>query len=184
MKRALILIPLLPLLALAACETAAPPPPPMRYRPPPPPPVISGDRFDARDFAWSERNGRNVIDGEVVLHTKKSGGFTCADGSIALTPETALSAARTLRLYGSTDHATTSVEAVRERSAGESAPAYAAYVRSTKCDAAGHFVFRDLPDGGWFLIARAKPERGDGTPVVIMRRVEARGGIVQSLGLR
>jgi hypothetical protein len=184
-RSALGLLALIPFLALSACETqGGPPPPPPGYgqvhRPPPP---GSATHYDARDFAWSAETGGNAINGRVAYRTKTVSAFTCAGGSVVLTPETPYSSARTMRLYQSVQHAVTTGDAVRERSAGDGAPPYASFVRSATCDAAGRFGFHDLPDGAWFLVLRAKPVHGDGAAVVIMRRVEARGGTALNLDL-
>ena len=185
MKPILPLLSFAALLALAACGTSQGPPPPYPvaapHRPPPP---GSADHFDARDFAWSNAQGGNSITGRVMLHTKTSGAFSCAGGSVALTPETPYSAARTLHLYGSDQHAVASVESVRDRSAGEGPPPYASFVRSGTCGDDGRFAFHDLPDGAWFLIARAKPVHGDGAALVIMQRVVTRDGQTVALDLK
>jgi hypothetical protein len=173
MKR---LIPLLPLLALAACQATGPAP-----RPASRPPAAEINPVDAQ-FGWSARAGANSVTGSVVYRTKANGAFSCAGRSVALTPAAPLSAERTEHLYGSSDHAVASIADVRERSSGQAAPAYAAYVRSTQCDEAGHFAFRDLPDGAWFVVATAKPAKGD--PVAIMHQVEARGGVNRAVTLR
>src|SRR5262249_34850195 len=145
MKQILPLLAVGSLLALAACETEGVAPPPLPdHRPPPP---GSANHYNARDFAWSSEQGSNGFSGRVAYRTKTAGPLTCAGGSVALTPEAPFSSARTLRLYGSVQHAVASVETVRERSAGEAAPPYASYVRSTSCDDNGHFTFTDLPDG-------------------------------------
>lgn len=170
MKR---LLPFAALLALAACETTGPAPRP---------PLATGLGHDA--FAWSNRTGANAIHGSVAYATKAAGRFTCADGSVALTPVAPASSDRTEKLYGSTEHAVATVEEVRSRSAGMAEPDYANYVRSTRCDTQGRFSFQGLPNGDWFLIARAKSSHGKGADVVIMRRVETRGGRAEVLELR
>lgn len=167
MKR---LLPFAALLALTACETQGP----QHILPP--------THRDA--FAWSSSEGANSLRGSVAYATRAAGHFTCADGSVALTPAAPASAQRTLKLYGSTEHAIATVETVRTRSAGMEEPAYATYVRSTKCDDHGRFAFSGLPDGDWFLIVRAKPARGRGDDVVIMQKVATHGAGNQVLLLR
>ena len=185
MKPILPLLSFAALLALAACGTTQGPPPPYPVAPAhQPPPPGSADHFNARDFAWSNGQGGNSITGRVMLRTKASGAFSCAGGSVALTPETPYSAARTLHLYGSDQHAVASVESVRDRSAGEGPPPYTSFVRSTACGDDGRFSFSGLPDGAWFLIARAKPVHGDGAPQVIMQRVVTRDGQTVALDLK
>jgi hypothetical protein len=173
MKR---LIPLVALLALAACSTTGPMPGPGPAPAPPPNPVDY-------QFGWSARSGPNSIAGAVAYRTKAGGLYTCAGRSVALTPAAPMSADRTEHLYGSTEHAVAPIQAVRDRSAGEAPPAYANYVRAGQCDETGHFAFQDLPDGSWFLIVTAKPARA-GEPVVIMNAVSARGGIRQAVAVR
>ena len=113
-------LPLLPVLVLAACETVSPQPHPA----PSPQPRVATGGYEARAFDWSTQTGANSLQGHIAYRAKTSA-YTCAGGSIALTPATAYSARRTERLYGSTEHAVESVERVRARSAGEAAPPYA-----------------------------------------------------------
>ncbi len=186
MTRALPLLALTPFLALAACETSGGPPPPgpgygQVHRPPPP---GSATHYDARDFEWSAQSGANAVNGRVAYRTKAVSAYTCAGGSVALTPETPYSSARTMKLYESVQHAVTTTAAVRERSGADGKPPYADFVRSTTCDPSGRFAFNGLPDGAWFLVTRAKPVRGESEPVVIMRRIETHGGVSLNLDLR
>ncbi len=177
MKR---LIPLLPLVLLAACETTqGPPPPPHRAAPPP---AASGPADELAAFAWSSQTGTNGIVGTVGWRTKASA-YSCAGGSVGLTPDAPASARRTEKLYGSSEHAVDTLAAVRARSAGEAAPAYGEYVRSARCGDDGRFAFTDLPDGSWFLIVRAHPLKGAGEEMVIMQRVETGGGATRTLAL-
>lgn len=135
--------------------------------------------FDAAAFGWSSLAGANSIEGQVVY----AGGtrrWSCT-GSIGLTPETPWTRQRFLSLYGSTERAVVPAAVVRARTVTEASSDYRTFVRNTACDAQGRFVFTDLPDGAWFLIA---PIQSDGVdPVVIMRRVETRGGRVTALTL-
>jgi hypothetical protein len=52
-------------------------------------------------------------------------------------------------------------------------------VRSVPCEN-GRFAFTGLPDGSWFIIA---PVSAGGDRVVLMRRVETRGGRAISVTL-
>lgn len=135
--------------------------------------------FDAAAFGWSTLVGSNSIEGQMAY----AGGarrWTCT-GSVGLTPETAWTRQRFLSLYGSTERAVIPAAVVRARTVVEASSDYRTFVRNTACDASGRFTFTDLPDGGWFLIA---PIQSDGSdPVVIMRRVETRGGRVTALTL-
>jgi hypothetical protein len=172
------------LAAVAACGTVSGPIGVPGPRQPPPPPPPSSTEFFARDFAWSAGTGANTLNGAVAYRTKAKGAFTCAGGSVGLTPATPLSERRIVKLYGNTDRAIATVEEVRQRGAGDPPPAYGDYVRTVQCDAKGKFSFNGLPDGTWFLVVRARPLKGTvAQGVVMMRRVDAVGGGVQTITL-
>lgn len=152
-------------LLLAGCETG--PTGPYGPVPPPPPPP------PRNEFAWSTANGPNVIEGSAVWR-RDHRTFTCAGQSVALTPETPYTRRRMVELYGSDEQAIRSVAEVRARSAAGPSRDYRAYLRSTQCDGEGRFVFRGLPDGGWFVIVRGASRSG--AAEVGMRHVRAEGG--------
>lgn len=159
-------------LLLAACSTprapvyapSVPAPGPVPPPPPPPPP---------NEFAWSVRPGTNGLAG-VGVWVRGGRRFSCAGKSVLLTPETPYTRQRMVELYGSDEAAVRTVGEVRARNTGEPKRDYKAYVRPSQCDARGGFGFRDLPDGGWFLILRASSAAGD--EVVALQRVHVAGG--------
>jgi len=165
MKR---LLPLLPLALLAACQTT-----PTRDEGPR---TGGSTSFRAEDFAWSTAEGRNIVRGQVAYRSASKQAYTCAGGSVGLTPETAYSRQRISALYGSTSHAVVPLATLRSRQVAAAGGDYGRYVRTTTCDAQGRFSFTGLPDGGWYVIARARPTSGSGEEMAIVRRVEARGG--------
>lgn len=162
---------------LAACaSTPAPPPPRAVVAPPPPPPPPP---TPLEEFAWSQRPGANNLIGAVQYRPAANQTWTCAGQSVALTPETSYSRSRMATLYGSPDRALQTVTAVRTRSAANPGLDYSRFVQTTTCDAQDSFAFRQLPDGAYFIIARVRQTRpvgatGDG--MVIMQRVELKGG--------
>jgi hypothetical protein len=149
-------------LLLAGCQTGPSGPLP----PPPPPPPRS-------EFEWSAANGRNVIEGEAVWRSNGHT-FTCAGQKVGLTPETPYTRQRMTELYGSDEAAIRTVAEVRARSANAPTRDYSAYIRFTECDSRGRFVFRDLPNGGWFVIAPAVS--ASGAKEVGLRRAHVAGG--------
>lgn len=167
-----VLRPLLALTAVAAltgaCATA-----PTGARPLPPP---SGG-FQADDFAWSARAGQSSINGRIEY---RQGGqsYRCT-GSVGLTPETPYTRARFQTLYGATDRAAVPAAVVRARTVDDAGTDYRSYVRSSPCSD-NRFSFSGLPDGGWFVIV---PVSAGGETVVLMRRVETRGGRAVDLTL-
>lgn len=133
--------------------------------------------FSASDFAWSQAQGRNAVQGRVAYRD-----WTCGGGAVGLTPDTPYSRSRVARLYGSTESAVLPVAEVRSRQVGEAGDDYSAFVRTTRCDANGAFRFASLPDGSWFVIGRARPQAA-GEGVALMKRVQTRGGRVVAVQL-
>lgn len=150
--------------ALAAC---APMNAPTVYGPPPP-----SSAFRADDFGWSTRHGTAGIQGRVDFRRENTV-YACT-GSVALTPDTPYTRARFNTLYGSTQRAAIPEPIVRARTVADPNADYRTFVRSATCTD-GQFSFSDLPDGGWFIIA---PVSAGGDRIVLMRRVETRGGRV------
>jgi hypothetical protein len=131
------------------------------------------------EFAWSERPGANTLIGNIAYRPAAGQVWSCAGQSVALTPETSYSRGRMITLYGSADRALQTVAAVRTRSAANIGLDYSRFVDSTTCDDQDNFAFRDLPDGAYFIIARVRqtrPPGASGEGMVIMQRVELRGG--------
>ena len=131
------------------------------------------------EFAWSERPGANSLLGVINYRPAANQTWSCAGQSVALTPETSYSRGRMISLYGSADRALHTVAAVRTRSAANPGLDYSRFVNSTTCDERDSFAFRDLPDGAYFIIARVRqtqPAGATGEGMVIMQRVELRGG--------
>ena len=163
-------------LILAGCETIPPPPPP------PPPAPVGPAQFNAADFAWSTQKGDNAIVG-TVAYRGRGLVWACA-GNIGLTPQTRYSRDRMVRLYGSDVEAVQPTAAVRSRTvAAPAPPEYAQFVQSEKCDAQNGFVFRNLPDGAYFVIAPLHSAQAGGEDVVVMDRVEVYRGMMLRLTL-
>ena len=165
--------PLFILAALAAATAACAPMPSGGYGPP------AAAAFNAEDFTWSQRGGQAAVDGRVDY--RHDGRTYACTGSAGLTPDTPYTRARFRTLYGSTDRAAVPAAVVRARTVADANANYSAYVRSERCEN-GRFAFTSLPDGGWFLIVPVTTPGAEG-PVVLMRRVETRGGRAVSLTL-
>jgi hypothetical protein len=129
--------------------------------------VVINTPFKAEDFAWSVRPGTARIQGLTAR------GASCAGNAVALTPATAYSSERMRALYGSTDYSVLPIEAVRAKTIVNDNPAMRGYVRATRCDSAGAFVFDKLPAGPYFIIAEVNESTGQR---VIMRKVTAVAG--------
>lgn len=142
------------------------------YAPPPPSSAFSTDAF-----GWSTRSGQNSIDGRVTF-ARNGTAYACT-GSVVLTPETPYTRARFATLYGSTDRAAIPEAVVRARSIADPNADYRSFVRQARC-ADGRFTLSGLPDGAWYLIVSAS---AGGDRMVLMRRIETRGGRTISLTL-
>ena len=156
--------------ALAACA-------PTTYSPRTPIPAAAV--FNENEFAWSQRGGQAAIEGRVT-YAQDGKAYACV-GSAGLTPDTPYTRARFRTLYRSTDRAAVPAAVVRARTVADANVNYSAYVRSVRCEN-GRFSFTGLPDGGWFLIVPVTAPGTEG-PVVLMRRVETRGGRAVNLTL-
>ena len=130
-------------------------------------PVGGPAAFNTADFAWSERPGQAAIEGRVT-YTQDGKAYACV-ASAGLTPDTPYTRARFRTLYGSTERAAVPAAVVRART-----------VPDTRCEN-GRFRFSGLPDGGWFLIVPVRT--GDEAPLVLMRRVDTRGGRVVNVAM-
>lgn len=167
-----MLAPLSVAVALGAVAAAcAPTPAPAPYVPPP------STAFNAADFAWSAVAGQNGVDGRIEFG--RDGQTYGCTGSAGLTPVTPYTRARFQTLYGSIDRAAVPVAVVRARTVPDPNADYRSFVRSEPC-ADGRFTFRGLPDGSWFIIV---PVSAGAEPLVLMRRVETRGGRMVSVTL-
>ena len=133
--------------------------------------------FSADAFAWSARAGQASIEGRVAF-AQDGKSFQCV-GNVGLIPDTPYTRARMQRLYGSTERAAVPAAVVRARSAGEQGADYRSFERAEACTDNG-FRFTGLPDGGWFLIS---PVKAGDEIVVLMRRVQTRGGRAVSVNL-
>jgi hypothetical protein len=142
--------------------------------PPPPPPSSA---FNAGAFGWSTRQGQGSIEGRVA-YNRGNTVYSCT-GSVVLTPETPYTHARFAILYGSTEQAAIPEAVVRARTVADPNADYRSFVRQGTC-ANGRFTLTGLPDGGWFIIA---PVSAGGDRIVLMRRVETRGGRMISVTL-
>lgn len=139
--------------------------------------TVGPAEFSADAFAWSTRAGQASINGRVAF-AQDGRSFHCV-GNVGLIPDTAYSRARIQRLYGSTERAAVPAAVVRARSAGEQGADYRAFERAEPCvDEA--FRFTGLPDGSWFLIS---PVKADDDIMVLMRRVQTRGGRAVNVNL-
>jgi hypothetical protein len=99
--------------------------------------------FDPAEVAWSRTPGTATIRGTAVWTARGGATHTCAGQSASLTPVSAYS--REVHQQLRTSGGQITIANPDERAGG--------YVRTTKCDDQGGFVFDDLPAGDWFVRA-------------------------------
>ena len=177
--RSLAALSLVSILVLAGCaETpvGGPLPPP-----PPPPPLAAAPSgivittpFRAEDFAWSTQPGAAHIRG---LSAPQQ---SCAGNVVALSPDTAYTRERMVKLYGSVEYAVIPTPVVRAKKIANDNPALRGYVRGARCDSNGSFAFDNIPAGSYFVIGEVGDPQG---PRVVMRRVTAVAGRVLQVPL-
>lgn len=127
--------------------------------------------FKTADFAWSQAPGRAAIDGRIDFNLRGQA-YACT-GSVVLTPDTPYTRQRFNTLYGSINRAAIPEPIVRARNVPDSNADYRSFVRQETC-VDNRFRIEGLPNGSWFLIATVS---APGTErIVVMRRVETRGG--------
>lgn len=160
---------------LAGCAT-----PPAAPGPAPGGRAAASPRSVASEFAWAAAPGSNRLKGVVAYRPDRRTRWGCDGQSVVLMPDAPASRARVVALYGSDSFAVRPVEEVKSHSAGLGEVSFDDYVRHTACDASGAFSFDGVPDGGWYVVARAvqlrpKPAAGD-EGVAIMQRIVLAGG--------
>jgi hypothetical protein len=156
----------------------------------PPPAVTLKTRFDPAATAWSQEPGENRIEGTALLRTRGGEARTCAALDVGLIPWSKYAGERMAHLYGSIQQGFNPVypygRAIRW---ANDDPKFYQSVRSSTCDAAGHFEFEGLPDGEWYVEATVTWDvprvRFSGGPQggTIMRRVKLEGGETRKLVL-
>jgi hypothetical protein len=157
--------------AFAACAGACASPGAYAPPPPPPPPGQTGPAFDAGQFEWSRQPGAAAIRG-VIGYRGPNAPYVCKDSPVVLTPDTPYSRQRIVRLYGATDRAAVPLSVVRSRQGRAPSDAFSRFVRTTRCNIDNRFAFDGLPPGSWFVVVAARPQSGEGEPIVILRRVQ------------
>src|SRR5262249_13409658 len=81
---------------------------------------------------------------------------TCAALPVRLAPDSSYTRERVERLYGDNDAAFVDAREAKEARAqagGGATSAYESSLKAATCDAGGRFVFKNLPDGTYYVMA-------------------------------
>ncbi len=103
-------------------------------------------KFDPNGVAFIHATGPNTIQGQAFMRQRGGNVVTCAGSDVFLVPRGSYSEERIANIFGTTQR-------VARNIAWADAPdaAYWEYMRRTRCDAQGGFVFEDLADGDYFI---------------------------------
>ena len=116
-------------------------------------PVALQSRFDPAEVAWFSGRGSNTISGSAILRSYSGTIKTCAALPVVLFPVSAYGRERMRHLYGS------ETEGYNPQAGGHPAdfvpddPRYQTTAKTGRCDAHGRFVFANLPNGDYYLVA-------------------------------
>lgn len=163
MKRVLITISLL--LTLISCSK---------------PKVITlNNEFNPKEAAYVLKNGNNTISGESFLKTRGGEVKTCAGEKVGLLPVNDYSKERLKYIYGNLNSGYSTFN--HGFKFKKKYPLYFKYMRQTFCNSNGGFVFKNVPDGDYFVLTRVLWERPSGYGLVteggfLMKRVKISGG--------
>lgn len=148
------------------------------------PPIQLQNTFKQSDFAWAKAAGNNTITGSAVLRTVGGEVRSCGGFEVDLIPAVQYSAERMAHLYGNAQRGYQPVPTLFQSTVtfANDPIDYQLVGRKSACDAQGNFEFRDLPDGGYFVVVpivwsvptgaySSEPQGGR-----LMRRVDVAGG--------
>jgi len=143
-------------------------------------PVVQLTSFNPAEVAFIKNDGANTISGSGFMRQQGGNVVTCAGADVFLAPVTAFSTERTQIIYGNTQKGTSQLPVVF----ANNPPGYLEYMRTTRCDAQGNFVFAKVPDGEYFVVTRVIWQVGyTQQGGQLMERVTVAGGEAKAIVL-
>lgn len=142
-------------------------------------PIALHAKFELREVAWFNGRGTNVIEGTAIARSLSGTAKTCAALPVTLFPVSAYAKERMVALYESDQEGFNPILTGRPANFVDDDPRYATTAKTTRCDAGGHFSFRELPDGDYYLVGEVTwHDRQAGLPQggYLMRRVHVSTG--------
>ena len=144
-------------------------------------------KFDPSDVGWSKALGRNTIAGVAALGGDNGKMRTCASLSVRLAPDSDYTRQHITKLYGDDDEAFVDARRAKRLRAGTAVNnRYERALKTSVCDRQGHFAFRNLPDGAYYVLAPVvwKNKLGEvAEGGFFMQRVTVSGGETKSITL-
>lgn len=107
--------------------------------------------FDAREVSWVKSQGKNTIDGEAFLRTNGGEVRTCAGAPVIIVPISTYSTERVLAIYNNSEKGYRPAFGSGSGFANDD-PRFYEYTIRSMCDSTGHFRFKNVPDGSFYVI--------------------------------
>lgn len=139
------------------------------------------NEFNVKPAAKALEKGRNTIKGEAFMRKNNGDIVTCAGLEALLVPETAYSQERMSVIYGNTEKGYNS-ETRCIKFIPDNCQYYATQGKSV-CSSTGHFEFKNVKDGTYFVVALVPWEDSEKTKRggAFMEKVSVKGGIVKEI---
>ena len=111
-------------------------------------------KFDPSDVTWSKAHGRNTIAGVAALGVDSGKTRTCASLPVRLAPDSDYTRQRISNLYGDENRGFVNARHAQQlRAKAATDTRYERSLKASVCDRQGHFAFRNLPDGTYYVLA-------------------------------
>lgn len=147
-------------------------------------PVALQNKFEPREVAWFNTRGTNTIQGTAIARSLYGSAKTCAALPVTLFPVSAYAKERMRALYDSDQEGFNPILMGRPANFTGDDPRYAETAKTTRCDVSGHFAFRELADGEYFIVGEVTwQDRRAGLPQggYLMRRVKVASGEIKDV---
>lgn len=110
--------------------------------------------FNEKEAEDALRKGNNTIQGEAFLRQQGGGIVTCAGSEVILLPATAYATEMMNALYLSTEKGYNTFFPLRRKVYNfvPNEPRYPELTKRTLCSSTGHFKFKDIKDGSYYII--------------------------------
>lgn len=115
--------------------------------------VAIKSEFDAQSLGLVFQKGEHLVNGQAFLTTRAGDPKTCAGNEVVLLAATPYSAERMRLIYGNDQSGYFPITGRGVQFVNDH-PDYVNYRRTVVCDAAGDFVFRNVHEGEYFVIAK------------------------------
>ena len=140
------------------------------------------------ELKWFLKKGKGVIKGRAFLITDH-GRITCKNQEVKLIPVSEYSKERMLWLYKSTEEGFRRIEEGMIKFTPDRS-IYYSLLKVTRCDKNGNFLFKDLPEGEYFIVADVVLNSPSGGSLFrkvggsIMKKIKLKEGEIKEVVLK